>query len=302
MREMGRLMLSVSAVTPSYNQGRFIGRTVDSVLGQGVAGLEYVVMDGGSTDETVAVLTGYGDRLRFRSERDKGQPDAVNKGIAATSGDVIAWINSDDVYYPGALQAVLEVFEARPEVDVVYGQADHIDVNDAVIEPYPAEPFDLTRLKDRCIICQPAAFFRRRVVERLGALDLRWQYTLDYEFWLRLAKGGAVFAYLPQKLAGSRFYPQTKTSGAKLTVHAEINDMMVATFGCAPDRWLCNYAHALVREKWKLAEESPIFTPAVALASLGASVRWNRGVSSNLARTTLSWLTRGFIRPGGGAA
>jgi glycosyltransferase involved in cell wall biosynthesis len=294
-------MLKVSAVTPSYNQGRFIGRTIESVLSQDVADLEYVVMDGGSTDETVSVLERYGDRLRYRSERDKGQPDAVNKGIAATTGEVIAWLNSDDVYYPGALQAVLEVFESRPEVDVVYGDADHIDVDDAVIEPYPAEPFDLERLKSRCIICQPAAFFRRRAVERFGALDLRWQYTLDYEFWLRLAKGGAVFAYLPRKLAGSRFYPQTKTSGAKLTVHAEINDMMAATFGRVPDRWLCNYAHALVREKWKLAETGHLFTPAVALASLGASVRWNRGVSAGLWRTTLSWLTRGIIRPGGAA-
>lgn len=290
--------LSVAAVTPSYNQGRFIGRTIDSVLSQGVADLEYVVMDGGSTDETVAVLNSYGDRLRFVSRPDKGQPDAVNKGIAATSGEIIAWLNSDDVYYPGALQAVLDVFKKNPDVDVVYGDADHIDVNDAVIELYPAETYDLERFKARCIICQPAAFFRRRVVERFGALDLRWQYTLDYEFWLRLAKGGAVFAYLPRKLAGSRFYPQTKTSGARLKVHAEINDMLAHTFGRVPDRWLCNYAHALVEEKWRLGKGSLLVTPALAAASLGASLRWNGGVSPSLARTVASWLTRGLIRPG----
>ncbi|MHC1788868.1 glycosyltransferase family 2 protein [Solidesulfovibrio sp.] len=294
--------LTVAAVTPSYNQGRFIGRTIDSVLSQGVADLEYVVMDGGSTDETVAVLKSYGDRLRYRSERDKGQPDAVNKGMAETTGEIIAWLNSDDVYMPGALQAVLEVFENNPEVDVVYGDAEHIDVDDAFIEDYPAEPFDLERLKERCIICQPAAFFRRRVVERFGALDLRWQYTLDYEFWLRLAKGGAVFRYLPRKLAGSRFYPQTKTSGARLTVHGEINDMLLHTFGRVPDRWLYNYAHALVREKWQVADGSPLFTPAVALASLQASLGWNRRLSPAVLRTTASWLTRGLIRPGSGAA
>lgn len=294
--------LTVSAVTPSYNQGRFIGRTIESVLSQGVDGLEYVVMDGGSSDETVSVLEGYGDRLRFRSERDKGQPDAVNKGMAETTGDIIAWLNSDDVYTPGALQAVLEVFEKNPDIDVVYGDADHIDVDDAFIETYPAEPFDLTRLKERCIICQPAAFFRRRVVKRFGNLDLRWQYTLDYEFWLRLAKGGAVFRYLPRKLAGSRFYPQTKTSGAKLTVHSEINDMMLATFGRVPERWLFNYAHALVREQWQVADGSALFTPAVALASIRASLRWNRSLSPTVLRTTASWLTRGLIRPGSGPA
>jgi glycosyltransferase involved in cell wall biosynthesis len=290
---------SICAVTPSYNQGRFIGRTIESVLSQGIDGLEYVVMDGGSTDETVSILKRYAaaGKLRYVSERDKGQPDAVNKGIAATTGEVIAWLNSDDVYSPGAFEAVLEVFEKNPEVDVVYGDGDHIDVDDAVIEPYPAEPYDMERLKSRCILCQPAAFFRRRIVERLGALDLRWQYTLDYEFWLRLAKGGAVFAYLPRKLAGSRFYPQTKTSGAKLKVHAEINDMMVATFGRAPDRWLANYAHALVREKWRLREGGTLFTPAVALASLGASLRWNRGVSPALCRAAASWLSRGLLFP-----
>ncbi len=292
---------SICAVTPSFNQGRFIGRTVESVLSQGIPGLDYVVMDGGSTDETVAVLRGYGDRLRFRSEPDKGQPDAVNKGIAATTADVIAWINSDDVYSPGAFQAVLEVFEAHPDVDVVYGDADHIDVDDTVIEPYPTAPFGLEVLKERCILCQPAAFIRRRAVERFGALDLRWQYTLDYEFWLRLARGGAVFAYLPRKLAGSRFYPETKTSGSRLMVHAEINDMMLATFGRVPERWLFNYAHALAREKWGLGDGSPFFTSAVALASWQASLRWNRRISGSVARTTLSWLTRGFIRPGGAA-
>ncbi|WP_300157604.1 glycosyltransferase family 2 protein [Solidesulfovibrio sp.] len=290
--------LSLCVVTPSFNQGRFIGRTIESVLSQGVPDLEYVVMDGGSTDETVRVLEGYAGRLRYVSERDKGQPDAVNKGIAATSGEVVGWLNSDDVYCPGTFEAVLEVFEKYPEVDVIYGDGDHIDVDDAVIEPYPVEPFDLERLKNRCILCQPATFFRRRIVERLGGLDLRWQYTLDYEFWLRLAKGGAVFSYLPRKLAGSRFYPQTKTSGARLKVHAEINDMMVATFGRAPDRWLANYAHALVRERWKLAEGAMFFTPAVAVAALAASVRWNRDVSPALARATASWLTRGKLFAG----
>lgn len=292
--------LRVSAVTPSYNQGRFIARTIESVLSQDIPGLDYTVMDGGSTDETVPILQGYGDRLRFRSERDKGQPDAVNKGMAATQGEIIAWLNSDDVYYPGALRAVLDVFESRPEVDVVYGDADHIDVDGAVIEAYPTEPFDLERLKERCFICQPAAFFRRRAVARFGPLDLRWQYTLDYEFWLRLAKGGAAFAYLPRKLAGSRFYPETKTSGAKLTVHAEINDMLRATFGRVPERWLYNHAHALVRERFGLGDGSPLFAPAVALVSWVDSLRWNRRVSAHVARTTLSWLTRGRIRPGSG--
>ena len=103
-------------------------------------------------------------------------------------------------------------------------------------------------------------------------------------------------------MAGSRFYPQTKTSGAKLTVHSEINDMMRCTFGRVPERWLFNYAHALVREKWQVTDGATLFTPAVAAASILASLRWNRSLSPTMLRTTASWLTRGLIRPGSGAA
>jgi len=282
-------MPTLSVVTPSYNQGRFIVRTIESVLSQGVP-VEYVVMDGDSCDDTADHVKHYEGRLHFVSERDRGQTDAVNKGIAVTTGEIIGWLNSDDVYYPGAFQAVLEHFEANPECDVVYGMADHIDEQDRVIEPYPAEPFDMDRLEETCFICQPALFFRRRVVGRWGLPDVNLRYCMDYEYWLRLGLGGARFDFIPVKLAGSRYYPDTKTLGQRLQVHAEINSMMADTLGYVPDRWLSNWAHTLLRDTWGLKPERKSTTALIALFTLGASLWWNRGVSRSLRRTVRSWL------------
>lgn len=173
------------------------------MLSQGIDGLAYLVFDGGSTDDTLEVLRPYADRVTVVSERDRGQADAVNKGLRAAHGDIIGWLNSDDVYYPHALATVLATFAAHPEVDVIYGEADHIDEGDAVLEPYPTEAFDYERLKDVCFLCQPAVFFRRSVVERDGPLNVDCRYSLDYEFWLRVLRTRTPMR-IAARLAGSR--------------------------------------------------------------------------------------------------
>ncbi len=284
------MSLRLSVVTPSYNQGRFIERTILSVLEQGFP-VEYVVFDGGSKDETVEILKKYEDRLHWVSEKDRGQGHAVNKGIKATCGEVIGWINSDDIYYPGAFPAVMAYFEQHPEIDLVYGNANHIGLNDEILEPYPTEDWDPEHLKEVCFICQPATFFRRQVVERFGLLDESLQYTMDYELWLRLAKAGIQACRLPVLAAGSRMYPQNKTLKARVKVHAEMNDMFIKLMGVVPERWIFNYAHAVLDARRLPRTARFRFATAVSLLSIWSAWRWNRRVSRSMLVTCRRWVT-----------
>jgi len=285
--------MKVSVVTPSFNQGQFIQRTLESVATQTGAEIEHVVFDGGSTDDTVDVLKRFGNDVRWVSEKDKGQTDAVNKGIRATDGEIIGWLNSDDIYYPGAIAHVIAFFETHPEVDVVYGMADHIDLSDYAFEAYPTEPWNFPRLMDTCFICQPATFFRRRVVDQHGLLDEKLRFCMDYEYWLRLAKAGVHFAYTEKKLAGSRLYAENKTLGSRVKVHAEINDMQKTLFGKVPDRWLWNYTHAVVEEKADVSKSPRWFAFCMLIVVLKAALHWNRRITPEM-KTGLLDLWRRF--------
>jgi glycosyltransferase involved in cell wall biosynthesis len=241
------MSLTFSVITPSYNQGRFIERTIQSVLAQTEVELDYLVCDGGSTDTTLDVLRRYEGQLRWVSGPDGGQAAAVNNGISATTGNIIAWLNSDDVYYPQALAQVQHIFATHPEVDIIYGDAHHIDELDQIIEPYPTAKWNYRILKDVCFICQPATFFRRSLVDHYGPLNAQLKFCMDYELWLRYGRHTEFF-YLPQVLAGSRLYQDTKTLGQRVAVHREINDMMVQTFGISPEKWVLAYASVVVED------------------------------------------------------
>ena len=240
--------MNISIVTPSYNQGRFIEKTIKSVLSQDIQDMEYWVVDGGSTDGTLRILQQYDDRLNWVSEKDAGQTDAVNKGIRFSDGDIIGWLNSDDIYYPGALAAVRNYFVQHPEVQILYGDADHIDETDGLIEPYPTEEWNYDRLLETCFICQPAVFFRRSLVEQVGELSTILQYCMDYEYWLRIGKITAM-AHLPIRLAGSRLYPETKTLGSRQKVHEEILSMVCNVSGRFSLRWASNLGHVIAEER-----------------------------------------------------
>lgn len=284
--------MKVSVITPSFNQGQFIERTLQSVASQIVPGakIEHVVFDGGSTDNTVEVLKRFGPSVRWISEKDGGQTHAVNKGIRATDGEIIGWLNSDDVYYPGAVAHVVAYFKANPDIDVVYGMADHVDLEDHPFESYPTEPWNLERLKQACFICQPALFFRRRVVDSHGLLDESLNYCMDYEYWLRLGKAGTRFAYLEERLAGSRLYADNKTLGARVKVHREINDMFKKLFGVVPDQWLFNYAHAVVGAKLNRDAAPTRFVLEVGLRTLFSAMHWNRRVSVAMRKEIKRWI------------
>lgn len=204
--------MKVSIVTPSYGQGRFIRATIDSVLSQQGAQIEYFVMDGGSKDETVDVLKSYGDRLHWVSEGDKGQTDAINKGMRLATGDIVAYLNSDDVYQPGAIAKVVEIFERHPEVDFVYGDFHAINEDGGLIDKVLTIPFDPEiLLYDANFICQPASFYRRSLLDKIGLFDDSLRFLMDYEFFLRAAKRGVRFQMIPQALASIRFHGACKT-------------------------------------------------------------------------------------------
>ncbi|WP_373499483.1 glycosyltransferase family 2 protein [Desulfococcus sp.] len=283
---------SISIVTPSYKQGIFIERTIESVLKQKIPGLEYIIVDGGSRDRTVDILKRYGDRVQWTSEPDRGQADAVNKGIRRSRGEIIGWLNSDDVYYDGALAAVLEYFEARPDVDILYGDAHHIDAEDRIIEPYYTEDWDYERLKEICFICQPSVFFRRSLAERVGLLDDRLQYCMDYEYWLRIGRT-TPFARMNRFLAGSRMYDSNKTLGARVAVHREMNDMLKRTLGAVPVKWIYGYAHVKADQRGlDRAHPSQNLEFVVRLVgqAMYAFFHWKRKISPREFMTMAGWL------------
>jgi glycosyltransferase involved in cell wall biosynthesis len=211
----------VSIVTPSFNQGRFLRRTIDSALNQTYPHLEYLVVDGGSTDDSVAILESYGDQFWWVSEPDAGQADAINKGLSRCRGQVLAYLNSDDVLLPTAVEKVIAYFQRYPDWDLVYGRAYLIDEQDRVTGAYRTAPFSRRRLAEESCMCQPATFWRASLTQRLGLFNANLRYCMDYDYWLRAARAGATLAHVEDVLACSRLYPETKTLSGKVPMYLE---------------------------------------------------------------------------------
>ncbi len=205
--------MKVSFVIPTRNQARFIERCLDSCLAQVVEDAEVVVVDGASTDETLDVLRRYGDLVRWSSRPDTGQAQAVNRGIAEASGEIIAWLNSDD-YYPGpdALPTVLAAF-AEPEVDIVYGRGRMVDAAGETLRATHGRPLrssaDLLVMPSGLL--QPAVFFRRRAFLEAGGLREDLHYALDYDLWLRMFPRARATRYLDRELACATYHAEAKS-------------------------------------------------------------------------------------------
>ena len=180
----------VSIVTPSFNQAAFLEQTIRSVLDQDYPRIEYVIIDGGSTDGSLDIIRRYEDRLSgWVSEPDLGQTDAINKGFAMAKGEVLAWLNSDDTYRPGAIAEAIRYLQDHPEIGMVYGQAYYVDQEGKILAPYPAGPTDLKGLRQGITtIPQQACFFRARLWRMVGPLDPTFFYAMDYDLWVRIAE------------------------------------------------------------------------------------------------------------------
>jgi glycosyltransferase involved in cell wall biosynthesis len=265
--------VTVGIVTPSLNKAPYLRAAIESVLAQDYPAIDYLVRDGGSTDGSLEILKEYGSRLRWVSEKDGGQAQAVNLGFRETRGEVFAFLNADDVYYPGAVRAAADAFRRSPGAGLVYGRADFLGADGSVLGPYPVAPFDRALLGRRCFICQPAAFVSRAAYAATGGVDASYFGAFDYEFWTRLsARYQAVF--LDEKLAGSRMYAETKTLGSRRRLFREAMRVQRDHFGFVPYEAVHAYAqHLLDGRDQFFAPSRP--SPASYLLSLPLGLAWN---------------------------
>jgi glycosyltransferase involved in cell wall biosynthesis len=202
----------VSIVTPSFNQAPFLEATIQSVLEQEYPNIEYIVIDGGSTDGCVNILEKYSDHLEsWISEPDDGQTDAINKGFNLARGEIFAWLNSDDVYKPGAIAEAVEYLMENPDVGMVYGDADFIDDKGKRIGKFPAARTDYRRLRQGYVhIPQQSTFFRSRLWNLVGPLDASFFFAMDYDLWVRLA-GISPIRYIERTWAAFRLHGEAKS-------------------------------------------------------------------------------------------
>lgn len=201
----------VTIVTPSYNQGQFIEETIQSVLSQDYPHIEYIVVDGGSTDETLSILRKYDKQLKWISEPDEGQSDAINKGWRMGSGEIWAWLNSDDCYEPGAVKTAVDLFMSMPHVGVVYGDLKTVDNSGDFLGLLTAGSGGLQRLRwFGQHVMQPASFMRADCVKQAGFINRTLKAKMDYDFYIRMAQVAPLY-YHSQVFARFRVYSETKS-------------------------------------------------------------------------------------------
>jgi hypothetical protein len=263
----------VSVVTAALNAAAFLEQTIRSVLDQDYPRLEYIVMDGGSTDGSRQILERYGTQLHFVSQPDNGQSDAINRGFSLAKGEILAFLNADDTYLPGAITAAVEAFNRHPDVGVVYGNGMYVEEGGGHISPYPVEPFDRGNLAYRCFICQPAAFFRREALLAIGGLDPDLRFALDYDLWIRMAQRYSMIK-IDQPLATLRMHARTKTMSEMAPAMLETIGMLRRHYGYVPFNWLYGYAHHRLT-----GEPVAIEKPRASLVSAGYSLVLGAGLN-----------------------
>lgn len=272
-------MTLVSIITPSFNQSSYLEQTLLSVLGQDYPHIEYIVVDGGSTDASVGIIKKYQGKLAYWvSEKDSGQADAINKGFARATGGIVAWLNSDDYYLPGTIRAAVNILEEHPEVVLVYGNMLAVDEHGTTFNRLNYRQLTLDDLLCFQIIGQPAVFFRRSILERTGGLDPTFHFLLDHHLWIRLAQHGRIL-HADQVWAAARYHPEAK------------NRAKAAEFGPEAFRVL----------EW--AERDPSLAPVLTRIPLRARASAHRVDARYLldggqsAKAIFAWMRALFIHP-----
>ncbi len=262
----------VFVVTPSLNQAAYLPAAIESVLAQDYPDLEYAVADGGSTDATLRMLESYGDRVRWWSAPDGGHAAAITAALRASRAEVVAWLNSDDTYRPGAVRAAVDALARHPEAAMVYGEADYTDAAGVPIGRYPTRPrFSRTALAGNCFVCQPATFLRREVFDVIDLPDPSLRYAFDYDLWIRFATHYDA-VHLDRVLATYRLHSAAKTVAQRDGIYDEVLRVARRHFGYVHHEWLAGYLHHRCS---RLARRVPWIVPRP-LARVLASWRMRR--------------------------
>lgn len=254
----------VSVVMPSFNQAEFISRAIDSVFEQDYSDVELIVSDGGSTDGTIDILAEKSDafgRLRWVSEPDNGPADALNKALSRVRGEIVGWLNSDDVYARGAVGRAVSAFDENPHWIMCYGHGEHIDAEDQSLGAYHTQKPDvgLQGFERGCFICQPTMFFKTSLLALIGDLDLRQKTSFDYEYWMR------AFRALPDRIgfidalqAKSRLHDGCITRNQRRAVAVEAVRLGQEYFGAGAQHWITTYLEE-VRPEFARGEHADSF-------------------------------------------
>lgn len=242
---------AVTIVTPSFNQGRFVRATIESVLSQDYPNIEYIIMDGGSTDETASVASEYASRLTFISEPDRGHSHAINKGLRMARGEIVSWLNSDDIFLDGAVSKAVQALAADSSAAAVYGEGCRLNEQGDIIGRFPAsEPFNLWKLVHLVdYILDQALYIRKRVLDEVGYLDEQLHYPLDWELLIRIGKRYPI-RHIPEQMGCIREYPETKTSTAGRKRVREIARVLRKHTGMRYPPGLLVYTLEIYRRWW----------------------------------------------------
>ena len=253
---------SISIVTPSYNQGQFIEQTIRSVLLQGYQRLEYIIIDGGSADNTVDIIKKYNAYLTYWvSESDNGQCDAINKGTRIATGKIAGWLNSDDILLPGALLAMGKAFRKHPDADLVYGGGGKIDIDGNTIKKIGFRPFDRERIRRVFFILQPSMMYNRESFWKVGGLSVSLNYAMDWELLQKFVPFANVIS-ISDPIAMYRKYEDTKTGAKAGAAAQEMGEIGRKYYGIFDANFLV-YRIKTILGRWKTPFAKKIVRPII---------------------------------------